>query len=217
MHVRRSTFTDQPVSYGAIGGTMAPDLMSFPPKGFRPATHSTQLGSGAARFAAASASLMTWGVQKGSGIDVSEARQGTGEQYHGLVFGPSGVPLSEQPQHHVDERFGPDGTPYITPGMTAVLTIKAWNRSVRAPVRVVFLIDESDRVGFAYGTMPGHPESGEALFYVEHREDDSVWLVIRTFSQPSTGRWKIAGPLVRFQQRAYTKRYLRALHPAAAA
>lgn len=215
--MRRSTFTDHPVSYGAIGGTMAPDLMSFPPKGFRPAEHSTQLGSGAERFTAASASLMTWGVQTGSGIRVSETNQGTGEQYHGLMFDSNGAPLSEQPEHHSDQRFGPDGTPFITPGMTAMLHITAWKRTVSAPVRVVYVVDEAERTGFAYGTMPGHPESGEVLFMVEHRADDSVWLVIRSFSQPSTRLWKLAKPLMRVQERAYTKRYLRALHPAAAA
>lgn len=29
--------------------------------------------------------------------------------------------------------------------------------SVRAVCRVVYVIDEPDRVGFAYGTLPGHP------------------------------------------------------------
>lgn len=195
---------------------MAPDLMTFPPKGFRPAEYSTQLGSGAERFAAASASLMTWGVQTGSGIEVSDTQQGTGAQYHGLAFDAAGVPLGEQ-AHQSDQRFGPDGSPFITPGMTAVLNIPAWNRVVKAPVRVVYVVDEAERIGFAYGTLDGHPESGEALFVVEHRDDDSVWLVIRTFSQPSTTRWKLVRPLIRYQQRAYTKRYLRALHPAASA
>ena len=35
---------------------------------------------------------------------------------------------------------------------------------LRAPCRVVYVIDEGDRRGFAYGTLPGHPESGEELF-----------------------------------------------------
>lgn len=206
-----------PVSYGAIGATLAPDLMSFPPRGFRPAEHSTQLGSGVERFAAASASLMTWGVQRGSGIEVTDTEQGTGQQYHGLVYDADGTPLAEQPEHQRDERFGPDGTPYITAGMTAVLHITAWKKTVRAPVRVVLVVDEPTRIGFAYGTMAGHPESGEVLFVVEHRDDDSVWLVIRSFSQPSSRRWKLVSPLMRVQERAYTKRYLRSLHPVAAA
>lgn len=196
---------------------MAPDLLSYPPAGYRPAEHSTQLGSGAERFATASAGLMTWGIQRGSGIEVTDAQQGTGERYQGLMFDAEGAPLAEQPQRQSEERFGPDGTPYITAGMTAMLHITAWRMTVTAPVRVVLVIDEPNRVGFAYGTMPGHPESGEILFVVEHREDDSVWLVIRSFSQPSSARWRLARPLMRVQERSYTRRYLRALHPAASA
>src|SRR3954470_10446637 len=33
-----------------------------------------------------------------------------------------------------------------------------------APCRVVYVVDEPRRKGFAYGTLPGHPESGEELF-----------------------------------------------------
>jgi hypothetical protein len=43
---RRSTFTDQSVTYGAIGATLAPDLLRYPPAGYRPAEDSVRLGSG---------------------------------------------------------------------------------------------------------------------------------------------------------------------------
>ena len=39
---------------------------------------------------------------------------------------------------------------------------------VRAPCRVVYVVDEPDRRGFAYGTLPGHAESGEELFVVRY-------------------------------------------------
>src|ERR1700722_11832293 len=38
-----------------------------------------------------------------------------------------------------------------------------------APCRVVYVIDEPDIRGFAYGTLEGHPESGEERFVV-HRD-----------------------------------------------
>ncbi len=41
---------------------------------------------------------------------------------------------------------------------------------MRVPCRVVYVVDEPDRRGFAYGTLPGHPETGEELFCV--RPDD---------------------------------------------
>jgi uncharacterized protein (UPF0548 family) len=37
---------------------------------------------------------------------------------------------------------------------------------LQAPCRVVYVIDEPDIRGFAYGTPPGHPESGEERFAV---------------------------------------------------
>src|SRR5262245_54766773 len=37
---------------------------------------------------------------------------------------------------------------------------------VRAPCRVVYVLDEQNRQGFAYGTLAGHPEAGEELFAV---------------------------------------------------
>ena len=39
---RRSTFTDQSVTYGAIGATLAPDLLRYPPAGYRPAEDSVR-------------------------------------------------------------------------------------------------------------------------------------------------------------------------------
>ena len=55
--------------------------------------------------------------------------------------------------------------------------------------RVVYCIDEDGpitRVGFAYGTLCDHVESGEERFSVEwHRADDSVWYDLFAFSQPN--------------------------------
>jgi uncharacterized protein (UPF0548 family) len=42
-----------------------------------------------------------------------------------------------------------------------MLGIGAGPFTVSASCRVVYIIDEPDRQGFAYGTLPGHPESGE--------------------------------------------------------
>ncbi|WP_182357142.1 DUF1990 family protein [Tomitella gaofuii] len=81
----------------------------------------------------------------------------------------------------------------------------------RIPCRVVYTIDEPARRGFAYGTLAGHPESGEERFCVEHRPDGSVHAVVTAFSRP--GRWftRIGGPAARAVQRRWTVRYLRAM------
>jgi len=38
---------------------------------------------------------------------------------------------------------------------------------IHSPCRVVYLVREPTRQGFAYGTLPGHPERGEESFVIE--------------------------------------------------
>jgi uncharacterized protein (UPF0548 family) len=82
---------------------------------------------------------------------------------------------------------------------------------VKAPARVVYVVDEPTRRGFAYGTLPGHPEDGEEAFIVERGDDGSVWLVLRAFSRPATWYWWMVAPVLRLTQAFYTRRYGRAL------
>jgi uncharacterized protein (UPF0548 family) len=211
---RRSTFTDQSVTYGAIGATLDPDLLRYPPAGFRPAEDSVKLGSGRGRFDRAAEELMTWGVQKGAGFELADVSPGTGAQYTGISYGPDGAPLAEQPAPRTEQRFGPDGTPYVSAGMTATLKPEGRPRARGIPVLVVYVVDEPERIGFAYGTTGDAPESGEESFLLEHREDDSVWLTIRSALQARGGVRRVLAPWVRRRRRELTKRELRALHPA---
>lgn len=212
--MRRSTFSDQPVTYGAVGGTQAADLLYYPPQGYRPLERRARLGSGDERFEAAAQSLMTWGVQRASGILVTDVNEGTGVQYEGIEFGPDGVPRGMREHRPSEDVFADDGSPFIQNGMTAVLKIPFGPFHVSAPVRVVYVVDEPMRRGFAYGTLQGHPESGEEAFLVEMRDDGSVWFVLRAFSRPSTTFYRLGSPVLALVQRQFTARYLRALLPA---
>ncbi|MDO9395346.1 MAG: DUF1990 domain-containing protein [Herbiconiux sp.] len=211
----RPSLEDTPLSYAAVGPTQAPDLLYFPPKGFRPMQRRARIGSGAQRFETASAKLMAWGVQRGSGIRVGDIRPPTptSTDYAGLEFDGDGIPLRPRAVD-AEQAYSADGTPLVSPGTTALLTVRAMGLSFRAPVRVVYLVDEPGRRGFAYGTLPGHPESGEESFVVEHLSDDSVWIVIRAFSRPSSWFYRLGYPLLRLQQARFTARYLRSLSPA---
>lgn len=98
---------------------------------------------------------------------------------------------------------------------TVVLLRARFLGPVRIPCRVVYTIDEPGRAGFAYGTLPGHPESGEELFCVELRSspqqpDGAVVAVVSAFSRP--GRWytRLGAPFGRALQAAMTRRYLAA-------
>jgi uncharacterized protein (UPF0548 family) len=103
--------------------------------------------------------------------------------------------------------------PTVEDGAVAVLRLGWGPLAVRAPVRVVAVVDEPDRRGFAYGTLPGHPESGEESFIVEYAADGVVSLRIVAFARPRSWPARVAGPLGRLVQRAVTRRYGRALAP----
>jgi uncharacterized protein (UPF0548 family) len=83
---------------------------------------------------------------------------------------------------------------------------------VRAPCRVVYVVDEPDRRGFAYGTLPGHAESGEELFVVRYDPaTDQVFAEVRAFSRHTTWWSTAVGPITSLLQRVVTRRYLTAL------
>jgi uncharacterized protein (UPF0548 family) len=82
----------------------------------------------------------------------------------------------------------------------------------KIPCRVVDVVDEPDRRGFAYGTLPGHPEKGEERFTVERDPaTGEVTVMVTAFSNPALLRTKLAGPFNRLVQSTMTRRYLKAL------
>lgn len=99
----------------------------------------------------------------------------------------------------------------VGPDVNAILGVGVGRLRVSAPVRVVYLVDDPDRRGFAYGTLPGHPESGEESFILERLTDDRVELEIRAFSRPGTWWSRLGGPVNHVVQERVTARYLRAL------
>jgi uncharacterized protein (UPF0548 family) len=214
--MQRSPLSDQPVTYGAVGATQASDLMSYPPRGYKPLERQVRLGSGEERFESAAQALMTWGVQRGSGIQITEVDEGTGIQYEGIEYNPDGSPRGMRERRAGEDLFADDGSPFIRNGMSAVLRVPLGPFRFSAPVRVVSVVDEPNRRGFAYGTLKGHPESGEELFLVEFREDGTVWFVLRALSRPSNALFWIASPVLGVMQRRFTARYLRSLLPACA-
>jgi uncharacterized protein (UPF0548 family) len=81
-----------------------------------------------------------------------------------------------------------------------------------APCRVVYVLDEPNRRGFAYGTLPGHAEAGEEFFGVRFDPaSGSVDAEVSAFSRPNTWWSKAGAPVAALVQRVVTQRYLRAL------
>ncbi|PZF81350.1 DUF1990 family protein [Jiangella anatolica] len=79
---------------------------------------------------------------------------------------------------------------------------------LRIPCEVVWVLDEDRRSGFAYGTLPGHPERGEESFVAELDERDDVWFTVTAFSRAAAWYARLGGPLARAVQGAATRRYV---------
>ncbi|MER6348625.1 DUF1990 domain-containing protein [Streptomyces sp. NPDC001595] len=77
---------------------------------------------------------------------------------------------------------------------------------LKAPCRVVWTVEEPRRAGWAYGTLPGHPECGEESFVVHRTGDGTVWLTISAFSRAARWYAKAGGPATRGVQHAYARR-----------
>ncbi len=71
--------------------------------------------------------------------------------------------------------------------------------------RIVYVIDEPDRQAFAYGTLPGHSESGEERFQVERSADGAVHFDLLAFSRPRDPLARLAFPLARHLQRRFVR------------
>ena len=80
-----------------------------------------------------------------------------------------------------------------------------------AACRIVEVVDEPDRFGFAYGTLAVHPAQGEEAFVVERDDDGAVRLAVTAFSRGNGVLMRLAGPVARHQQAAATRGYLDAL------
>jgi uncharacterized protein (UPF0548 family) len=100
----------------------------------------------------------------------------------------------------------------VSPQAVVVVGIGIGPLVVPAPCRVVYVVDQPRRRGFAYGTLPGHPESGEEAFILERHDDGTATFTITAFSRPASTLAKLAGPLARRVQDVITNRYLHAFN-----
>jgi len=72
--------------------------------------------------------------------------------------------------------------------------------------RIVYVINEKRRFGFAYGTLQDHAERGEERFSIDWSpEDDSVWYDILAFSRPQQWQARIARAPARLLQKRFAR------------
>jgi uncharacterized protein (UPF0548 family) len=173
-----------PVTYGEVGATLGATPGEPLPAGYHHARAAEPLGHGDDAFAAACAGIRQWRLHRGQGFRVVSA-----------------APPADPP-----------ADPPIAVGTEVVVDAPiAGPVHVLAACRIVAVVDEPDRYGFAYGTLPVHPESGEEAFLVERTDGDEVRAVVTAFSRPRHPLVRLGGPVARRQQARATQGYLAAL------
>lgn len=138
-------------------------------------------------------------------VDHTRIKLGEGE----AVFHSAKAALQRWEQFHLGwvEAWSPD-TPIKSGEVVAVMgwAIGMWWLN---SARIVYVLDESgpiSKFGFAYGTLPGHVESGEERFLIEwDRADDSVWYDILAFSRPNHILIRLGSPMVRRAQKRFAR------------
>jgi uncharacterized protein (UPF0548 family) len=210
--MRRGTFRDDTVDYAAVGATQAADLMHFPPERSIPAEQSWRIGSGEARFQAASDALLSWTAQRGAGLEVTDVRPASGPMYSGVSFDAEGNPVAPS-RTESEQRFDADGTPYVGPGTTIRVAGRVKGLRADAELRVIFAIEEPRRVGFALGTVGDSVVSGEESFMLDWNDKDEVWFTVRAFDAPHALLYRMLPALTRRRRRELFTRYLRAISP----
>ena len=124
----------------------------------------------------------------------------------------AGALRSWQPQRGAGLRVFP-GDP-VAPGLTFALVVPLPIGFATGAGRVVYVTDRPEEFGFAYGTLPAHPEQGEEAFHVARDGGRLVFTVI-AFSRPRHPAARLGGPLTRALQLRATRSYLRAMRRAA--
>jgi uncharacterized protein (UPF0548 family) len=82
---------------------------------------------------------------------------------------------------------------------------------LRVPCEIVWTIEEPDRAGWGYGTLPGHQASGEEAFEVVRKGNNRVWFTVTAYSRPARLPMRAAGPAAVLLQQAYARLCGRAL------
>lgn len=104
----------------------------------------------------------------------------------------------------------PEGAP-IAVGTNVLVVLRVGPVRLLVPDRIVAVLNEPNRFGFAYGTLPGHPERGEEAFLLERHPDGRTTATIRVAARGDWPIARLAAPIVRLLQRAALNRYLTAL------
>jgi uncharacterized protein (UPF0548 family) len=93
----------------------------------------------------------------------------------------------------------------IAPHTTVALLVRHFGLWSLNACRIVYVIEQPRRFGFAYGTLREHAEQGEERFSIEWCEDDSIYYDILAFSKPRQWQSRLARPISRVLQKRFAR------------
>ncbi len=167
---------------------------STPPAGYRWVHKSIVVGCGRAVYERLAEGILTWEIQRGAGLAVrgpGRAMPGV-RVISGFGLGDLRLPVPCQVVWAQETDAAEDAKEQCGP-------------------------DRGNMAGFGYGTLPGHPASGEEAFFARLGGDGKVWFDVVAFSRPAGLIFRLAAPVTTLSQRLITRRYLLAARRIAAA
>lgn len=184
----------RPFNYTPVGTTGVGDSTGIQSRRNRISEERIIIGHGQARWEHAWKETLSRRIQHRAGCSILP------------LDPPTRTTGDTEPRRKSDTTYVP-----VQPGLAVRLRRRIGPLPMTMPIRVVFVLEEPDRKGFAFGTLAGHPVSGEVAFLVERRPDDSVWFILRSLSGPGKGLWVIAYPMLLLLRKGFRESYLKAL------
>ncbi|MCZ2404526.1 DUF1990 domain-containing protein [Paenarthrobacter sp. Z7-10] len=197
----RSLASEEGAGSGGSGGSAISRDTDWP-EGYRRVHHRIQVAHGAQAYGRLARGILDWGIQRGAGLRVaalpSLRHQGTDADASADADGAVRI------GSRVACGFG------LGPIRLPIPCEVVW---LEKPTAVVVLPDgrtRPQRAGFGYGTLPGHPASGEEAFMASLHADGSVYFELLAFSKPAGLIFRLGSPVTTFAQSFATQRYLQA-------
>jgi uncharacterized protein (UPF0548 family) len=153
------------------------------PEGYHRLEYRERIGAGDEVFQRAADALLGWRMQSAAGLPTT---------------------ATDTPP-----RIGTNSLGRLGPGLLIGQSPLA-RIGIPVPCRVVWIVNEPDRIGFAYGSLEGHPEAGEESFVIT-RDSDGVHFTVRAYSRGATWYTRLAGRAARKAQHYAARRYTAAL------
>lgn len=100
------------------------------------------------------------------------------------------------------------GSTPLAVGETVALAIPVGPLTLTAACRIVDVVDETDRFGFTYATLPHHPQIGEESFMVERLEGGGALFVVSATWRPKVLAARVAPAIGHRLQSRSVRRYL---------